>query len=44
MSRLVVVIIVALLLIGALAYLSTVPKAVPTKTIEVEVNQGANAH
>jgi hypothetical protein len=43
MSRLVVLIIVALLLIGALAYLSTVPQGVPTKTIEVDVPQGGNA-
>ena len=43
MSRLVVLIIVILLLIGALFFLSTVPKEGPTRTIEVDVPQGGNA-
>jgi len=44
MSRLVVLIVFVLLVGGALVYLSTVPKEVPTKTIEVAVPQGGNAH
>lgn len=48
MSRLVVLIVVVLLIIGALVFLSTVPKEAPTRTIEVDVPQGAatggNAH
>jgi hypothetical protein len=44
MSRLVVLIIVMVLIIGALAFLSTVPKQQPTKTIEVEVPTPGNAH
>ena len=48
MSRLVVLIIVLVVIIGGLVYLSTVPKAQPTHTIEVAVPQGAaaggNAH
>lgn len=44
MSRLVVLIIVLVLILGALYYLSTVPKAQPTHTIEVAVPQGGNAH
>ena len=48
MSRLVVLIIVALLLIGALYFLSTLPKQGPTHTIAVDVPQpgtlGGNAH
>lgn len=43
MSRLVVLLVVLLLVIGALYYLSTVPKEQPTRTIEVEVPQGGNA-
>jgi len=43
MSRLIVLIVVVLL-IGALFYLSTVPKAQPTHQIEVAVPQGGNAH
>ena len=43
MSRLIVLILVVVLLIGALFYLSTVPKAQPTHTIEVAVPQGGNA-
>jgi hypothetical protein len=48
MSRLLVLIIVAVLVIGALFFLSTLPKQRPTHTIEVAVPQGAaaggNAH
>jgi uncharacterized membrane protein len=44
MSRLIVLIIVALLVIGALYFLSTLPKQGPTHTIEVAVPQGGNAH
>ena len=48
MSRLVVLILIAVLLIGGLFFLSTLPKERPTKTIEVAVPQpGAtpvNAH
>ena len=43
MSRLVVLIVIVLLIVGALAFLSTVPREVPTKTLEVAVPQGANA-
>jgi uncharacterized membrane protein len=44
MSRLLVLIIVAVLVIGALFFLSTLPKQQPTHTIEVAVPQGGNAH
>jgi len=44
MSRLVVLIVLVLIVIGALFYLSTVPKQQPTHTIEVPVPQGGNAH
>lgn len=44
MSRMIVLVIVLVLIIGALFYLSTVPKAQPTHTIEVAVPQGGNAH
>jgi hypothetical protein len=43
MPRLVVLIVVLVLIVGALVFLSTVPKQQPTKTMEVEVPQG-NAH
>lgn len=43
MSRLLVLIIVLVIIIGGLFYLSTVPKAQPTHVIEVPVAQG-NAH
>jgi hypothetical protein len=43
MPRIAVLIIILLVIIGALFFLSTVPKQQPTKTIEVEVPQG-NAH
>ena len=43
MPRLAVLIVVVVLVIGALVFLSTVPKQQPTRTIEVDVPQG-NAH
>ena len=43
MSRLVVLIIVLVLIIGGLVFLSTVPKPQPTHPIEVPVPQGGNA-
>jgi hypothetical protein len=43
MPRLAVLIVILLLVIGALLFLSTVPKERPTRTIEVDVPQG-NAH
>jgi hypothetical protein len=42
--RLVIPIVIALILIGALFFLSTLPKQQPTHTIEVAVPQGSNAH
>jgi len=44
MSRLIVLITLLVAIIGAFYYLSTVPKAQPTHTIEVAVPQGGNAH
>ena len=44
MSRLAVLIVLAVLILGGLYYLSTVPKPVPTHTIQVDVAQGANGH
>lgn len=44
MPRIAVLIIILLLVAGALAFLSTVPKQQPTKTIEVEVPTAGNAH
>lgn len=41
MSRLVMLIVLVLILFGALYFLSTVPKEQPTRTIEIEVPQGA---
>jgi hypothetical protein len=43
MPRLLPLLLVILLLGGALYYLSTVPEAQPTHTIEVPVEQGGNA-
>ena len=43
MSRLVVLILVLVVILGGFFYLSTVPKEQPTHTIEVTVSQG-NAH
>jgi hypothetical protein len=42
--RVIVPIIIAVVLIGALFLLSTLPKERPTQTIEVAVPQGGNAH
>ena len=44
MSRLVVLIVLLAAILGALYYLSTVPKEQPTHKIEVPVPQGGNAH
>ena len=44
MSRLIVLIVVLVVLVGGLIYLSTVPKPQPTHSIEVAVPQGGNAH
>jgi len=44
MPRIAVLIVILVLLIGALVFISTVPKQQPTKTIEVEVPTGGNAH
>jgi len=48
MSRLIVLIVILVLLVGALFYLSTVPKEQSTHSIEVAVPQGSagggNAH
>jgi hypothetical protein len=44
MSRIVVLIVVLVVVIGALFFLSTLPKQQPTHTIEVPVQQGGNAH
>ena len=44
MPRIAVLIVILLLIVGALFFLSTVPKEQPTKTIEVEVPSGGNAH
>jgi uncharacterized membrane protein len=45
MSRmLVLIIIVAVVVLGALFFLSTLPKRQPTHQIEVAVPQGGNAH
>jgi uncharacterized membrane protein len=44
MPRIAVLIIVIVLIVGALVFLSTVPKEQPTRTIEMEVPQGGNAH
>jgi hypothetical protein len=39
MPRIVVLIVVLVLIVGALFFLSTLPKQQPTKTIEVDVPQ-----
>jgi hypothetical protein len=44
MSRLLVLIIVLIVVIGGLYFLSRLPKQQPTHTIEVSVPQGGNAH
>jgi hypothetical protein len=38
-----ILIILVVLLVGGCMFLGTRVKEVPTKTVEVEVNQGANA-
>ena len=43
MPRIVIPIIIVLVVLGALFFLSTLPKEQPTRTIEVDVPQG-NAH
>ncbi|MEO8546764.1 MAG: hypothetical protein ABI422_00210 [Sphingomicrobium sp.] len=43
MSRFVILILVAVLVVGALIFLSTQAREVPTRTIETDVSQGANA-
>jgi hypothetical protein len=43
MPRIAVLIIVLLLVIGGLVLLSTLPKEQPTRTIQVDVPQPANA-
>jgi len=42
MSRLIILILVLLLVIGGLTFLSTNAKEVPTRTIETDVSQGAH--
>jgi hypothetical protein len=44
MSRILVLIVLLVIIVGALFFLSTVPKQRPTHTIEVAVPQGGNAH
>lgn len=48
MPRIAVLLILLVVIVGALYFLSTVPKQQPTRTIEVEVPQpghsGGNAH
>jgi len=44
MSRLVVLIIVLVVIIGGIFFLSTLPKERPTHQIEVAVPQGGNGH
>ena len=43
MSRMLVLIIVVVVLLGVLYFLSTLPKEQPTQQIEVTVPQGGNA-
>ena len=42
MSRMVVLIFVILLIAGGIYYLSTVPKEVPAKTVEIDVPKGGD--
>jgi hypothetical protein len=44
MSRLLVPIILVVIIVGALFFLSSLPKQQPTHSIEVPVAQGGNAH
>ena len=43
MSRLIVLIVLLLLVVGGLHFLSTVPSEQPKRTIEVDVPQSGNA-
>lgn len=43
MSRLIVLILVLVLILGGLYFLSTLPEEQPARTIEVDVPQGGNA-
>jgi hypothetical protein len=43
MSRLIVLIVLLLLVVGGLYFLSTVPSEQPKRTIEVDVPQSGNA-
>jgi hypothetical protein len=38
------ILVVVIVILGALFFLSTLPKQQPTRTIEVAVPQGGNAH
>jgi hypothetical protein len=44
MSRLIVLILALALIVGGLILLSTQAREVPTRTIETDVSQGANAN
>jgi hypothetical protein len=44
MSRLIILIILLVIVVGGLFTLSTIPKEQPTHQIEVAVPQGGNAH
>lgn len=44
MSRLFVLILIVVLIVGGLIFLSTLPKQQPTHRIEVAVPQASNAH
>jgi len=44
MSRLLIPIVLVVVLVGALYFLSTLPKQQPTHIIEIAVPQGGNAH
>lgn len=43
MSRLIVLVLVAALVVGGLIFLSMQAREVPTRTIETDVSQGADA-
>ena len=43
MSRLIILIVFIVLVLGGLFYLSTVPEEQPTRTIEADVAQGGHA-
>ncbi|HWU92216.1 MAG TPA: hypothetical protein VN106_03100 [Sphingomicrobium sp.] len=44
MPRIAILVIVLVLIIGGLVLLSTLPRERPTQTIQVDVQQPANAH